>query len=322
MKIFYFLSFFTVIILLGGCSGGNHDVIEPDYSVGKSFAPAGVVLVSSDGKVLEGSSGGHSLKFRAGSAGVYIDGIPLIMPDAAVLSPENVWDISAVSASAFISPVVKKVQPEIRRILIDPGHGGRDNGAVSVHRVKEKDLNLLLAHSVANELRRAGFEVFLTRSDDRYLTLDERPEMIRRYQADLFVSIHHNSAGNPGAAGLEIFVLNPQTPEEENLTARSIYTAFLLYKDLYPANTFPGRGVKAARFKVLRQASCPAILVEAGFLSHPAESALLGTPYFRREFAVRFASALRKTAAGQSSETVSPAARKPEISSGRPGPEI
>ena len=189
------------------------------------------------------------------------------------------------SADTILKPLLEKRNFSIRKIIIDPGHGGNDPGVISPHGVSEKHLNLLLAQSVANELKKSGFEVTLTREKDVFIPLDKRVEDLDKNKFDLFISIHHNSSARPTASGLEIFLPEPQDENSCKRVSQTAYLAFALHKKLAPLNYFPGRGVKLARFKVLRLAKVPALLIEVGFLNHPMESAYLATAYFRKNFA-------------------------------------
>ncbi|MBQ4106117.1 MAG: N-acetylmuramoyl-L-alanine amidase [Lentisphaeria bacterium] len=175
----------------------------------------------------------------------------------------------------------------LRRIILDPGHGGSDPGARGTE-LLEKNLNLHIARLVADILRKRGFEVILTRSDDRFLALPERPRRITRHNADLFVSIHQNADPRKQGRGIETFVTTPahcaSSPGPERHTddrptpgnrfdRQSLQLAASVQNRLIEATGAVDRGVKRRRFAVVREADCPAILVECGFISTPAEHA-------------------------------------------------
>jgi N-acetylmuramoyl-L-alanine amidase len=204
----------------------------------------------------------------------------------------------------------------VSRIVIDPGHGGKDFGAPGYMKgVHEKDIVLQMAKKLAkmvqNEL---GCQVYLTRSDDRYLTLEERTAIANTKEADLFISLHTNAHKNKEAYGIETYFLNLATDDEairvaamENATSRkNISDLQTILTDLMQ-NTkinesarlasfvqgslndnltknydlIKNKGVKQAPFYVLLGAQMPAILVEAGFISNPRECKRLMTAEYQ-----------------------------------------
>ena len=193
----------------------------------------------------------------------------------------------------------------IKRIVIDPGHGGEDPGAVGPSGLKEKDVVLTLAKLLAQKLKtRLGIEVILTREDDRFIPLIQRPAIANSKKADLFISLHTNASPDSKGCGIETYYLNFTTDPEamrvaalENAASdRSLSDLQDLIKAIL-ANTklsesrmlaekvqkelakivrryYPDtmdRGVKYAPFLVLVGTRMPAILVETGFISNPNE---------------------------------------------------
>jgi N-acetylmuramoyl-L-alanine amidase len=197
---------------------------------------------------------------------------------------------------------------KMRRVVIDPGHGGRDTGAIGPRGLREKDVALAIARTLAARLRALGFKVILTRKDDSYVSLDERTRIANQARADLFVSVHCNAARRRTLAGVETWTLNVASDRYatrlatfENADAeRTVSDLRLILADLATrANASDARdlaqsvqsslvrnlrpqvgrvedhGVKQALFYVLLGAHMPAILVETGFISNPAEEARL-----------------------------------------------
>ncbi len=233
------------------------------------------------------------------------------------------------------------------RVVIDPGHGGVDEGTVYSGRgarVTEKDVTLLLARQTARKLRAQGFDVFLTRDGDQDLSLSARTALANRMKADAFISIHMNASATPGAKdayGIETYFLNSTSddsskrlahfensvlggsPPVETGSAEGLDVALIL-KDLRldanlseskrlachlqhqlvqftsasPAEvvaTSPrNRGIKQALFYVLLGADMPAILVEAGFLSHDRDRALVLSEPGQQKIASAIAYALER----------------------------
>lgn len=144
-------------------------------------------------------------------------------------------------------------------VCIDPGHGGKDPGAESGG-VQEKDIALTVALKVGARLK--DCEVIYTRTEDVYVGLSERALIANQAKADLFVSVHCNSAPSASANGMEVYVHTTRS-------AASKRAAHAIYDRLLPASGLRGRGVKSKDFAVLRETAMPAVLVELGFISNP-----------------------------------------------------
>ncbi len=202
-----------------------------------------------------------------------------------------------------------------RRIVIDPGHGGHDPGAIGPGGLREKDLVLDVGLRLAELLRsRLGAEVILTRSTDRFIPLEERTAIANTKRADLFLSIHANSSRSRKARGVETYYLNFATdPHAEAVAARenAISEATLkdlqdlvkaitlnskidesrdfaaaIHEDLLPAmRPAPDRGVRTAPFYVLIGANMPSVLCEIAFVSHPEEERRLRSKDQRQKIA-------------------------------------
>ncbi len=217
----------------------------------------------------------------------------------------------------------------VRRIVVDPGHGGKDFGAPGYMRgIHEKDVVLAIAQRVAAKIRNdLGIEAILTRNDDRYLSLEERTALANTRHADLFVSIHTNAARNPRARGIETYFLNLATDDEsirvaamENATStkniseihsilndllknakinESRHLAELVQNSLIAGMSQRGyrriedKGVKQAPFYVLIGARMPSILVETSFISNREECRRLVTSAYQNHLAESIVQGLR-----------------------------
>ena len=198
------------------------------------------------------------------SCRVESSGIQMIFPDETLRSNEGVWRLP--KRSAYLQVLFEPLKLQVKTIVIDPGHGGRDPGAVSVEqRIKEKDLNLDLALKLGRTLEQQGFTVLYTRDDDSTVPLAGRGG---KFRADLFISIHHNASKNISASGAETYCLLSKNSFDRNIAA-AFQIACEMQKAQSKASGSYGRGVKFADFKVLRDAQCPAILFEAGFITNP-----------------------------------------------------
>jgi len=146
-------------------------------------------------------------------------------------------------------------------IVIDPGHGGNDDGAIA-NRVREAEVNLAVALKIRDKLLSTGTTVILTRSRDINLTLKDRVDIARGIDADIFVSIHVNSITNPGTAGAISFY---QSGRPNNL-------AVSIQETLVKESGAVDKGVRAENFYVMRENYMTAVLIEIGFLTNVPES--------------------------------------------------
>jgi N-acetylmuramoyl-L-alanine amidase len=205
----------------------------------------------------------------------------------------------------------------IRTIVIDPGHGGKEVGALGPNGLMEKDATLTLSRKLQNALSsRLGARVILTREDDSIVSLDQRTAIANQYQADLFLSVHLNAAVVKGAKGSETYFLSLEASDElakkaaerENAVApaavaqtgasadlklilwdlaqqdyvhESSRFAATIQEELNAATGVQNRGVKQAPFKVLVGATMPAALVEVGFITNAEEEAKLQSEQFQ-----------------------------------------
>jgi len=166
-------------------------------------------------------------------------------------------------------------------VVIDPGHGGRDPGAVG-SKIKEKDVNLIIAKKVGDILENKGINVEYTRTTDVYVGLLERCEIANDLNAELFVSIHNNSIDNSTKQGTETYYCAPiDEPQLFRQKAERASLAKYLQDELIQTLKRPNRGVKQAEFTVLKNTEMPSALVEIAFISNPEEQDLLMSSYFQ-----------------------------------------
>ena len=173
-------------------------------------------------------------------------------------------------------PVPRGNRNERQVVVIDPGHGGNDSGAVGIGGLREKDVVIDISNDVTRILQEQGVQVVMTRRDDRTVELRPRTEFANRLNADLFVSIHANAApgGYSSANGVETFYYQSGRRLAQNIQG-SIMESF----------DMRNRGVKRARFYVLRHTRMPAVLVEVGFVTGSSDSRVLAQPAQRRRMA-------------------------------------
>lgn len=175
------------------------------------------------------------------------------------------------------------------RIRVDPGHGGKDPGAVGPNGLKEKDITLSVANKLYNNLK-PNHDVTMTRYGDYYISLRDRCKLANDGKDELFISIHCNSAKVDTANGIETF--HHPTSREGIKLARCIQD------ELIYATGLRNRGVKYANFQVLRDTKMPAVLIELGFINNPKEERMLGDKKYQLQCAVAIAEGIARYAEG------------------------
>jgi len=243
------------------------------------------------------------------------DGTEVRLGFAPQLIDGQVW-MHSLDVRKTVEPLLRGFTPvthQPRVIVLDPGHGGVNPGAHSAHNGGwEKDFTFDLTVRLSRLLAAQGWQVFLTRTNDRDVPLTNRVEFANRCHADLFLSLHFNSSGSNGhdQAGLETYCLTP-AGMPSNLTRgfednshqvfpnnafdeQNMQLALHLHRAVLRATGQADRGVRRARFMaVLQGQRCPAVLLEAGYLSNAKESQRIADWRFRQKLAEAIAGALK-----------------------------
>lgn len=264
----------------------------------------------------------HKINLMAGQNMVLVDGnvqylkAPVELREGALAVPykfkEEILDKWAAKAPL---PVLK-----IKKIVIDPGHGGNDPGTIGSSGLREKHVNLDIARRIAALLREKGIEPILTRDHDDFISLSRRAEIANNAKPDLFISIHANANRVKSLNGLEVYYISPYiddaarafntaqdaAPELEGiyLAAQTQDLKAILWDLIHTYNRALSMqlaqaicksadhdldtriiGVKNANFQVLRNTRMPAVLIEVGFLSNAKEERLLKNNYYRQKIA-------------------------------------
>jgi len=280
-------------------------------------------LHTADGRKLTLKSNWTTIELEADTRECAINGVRVFLGEA-IRDHRGALHVSRIDAEKLITPILlpgsgQTSVPAVRTIVIDPGHGGSDPGMENkALRLQEKTLALDTALRLKQELERQGYKVVLTRRDDRQLArskkadLQKRGELTLGTKADLFISLHYNSveSGADRVTGVEVYSLTPQyqyshsDPEREDSTAAianlgnrhdhwNALLAYNIHRELLAGLKASDRGLKRGRLAVLRFASCPAVLVEAGFLSNDAEARKIATPAYRQKIAESVAEGVR-----------------------------
>jgi N-acetylmuramoyl-L-alanine amidase len=160
-------------------------------------------------------------------------------------------------------------------VILDPGHGGKDPGAIGIGGLQEKNVILPISQIVAQILEKQGIQVMMTRSSDYFVSLQGRTDIANRAGASLFVSIHANSMGasRPDVNGLEIYYFGERRLSDT------------IYRSIVQSVSVKERGVRRARFYVLRNTKMPSTLIEVGFLTGQEDAAKLRNSNYQRQMA-------------------------------------
>lgn len=269
---------------------------------------------------------------------ITVNGLRVFLGDPVVDAGGQLY-VSRVDFERCLTPLLRPghgvtARPALKTIVLDPGHGGKDNGTSAL----EKTYALDVAQRVKKLLEAAGHQVVLTRDSDVFLDLPERSAIANANRAGLFVSIHFNAiARDRKTSGVELFTFAPQyqrstnawSPGAGNDTEReaapvnrhdhwSVVLAHAIHRRFVNDVKSFDRGKKIAHWGVLRGLTCPGVLVECGFLTSDAESRKIATPQHRQKLAAALAGGIRDYAAtAESARPQASAAKARGRASGR-----
>jgi N-acetylmuramoyl-L-alanine amidase len=260
---------------------------------------------ASDGRSSERyvSRGGVSLYAEYSKEFILVDGVKVMLEDP-VGSQRGHLTLSKLDYEKVFVPLFWDApKAAVRRIVIDPGHGGKDTGKVNgPYKYNEKAATLDTAARLKIALEKQGFEVVFTRTKDVFVDLDDRPAVATNVKADLFISLHYNAgpAGDTSSDGIETYCLTPAGQKSTNagkaksttgaepgnrFDAANISLAWGIQRRLLAGTGAEDRGVRRARFAVLRTLSCPGVLIEGGFMSSRKEGAQIADAAYRQKIA-------------------------------------
>lgn len=246
----------------------------------------------------------NRIEFQPDSRNVWINGT-LVWLNEPLRKVGWHWAIDTTDFNKTIEPAVRPQQllktAGRRVVVLDPGHGGDDKGASSPRNVHEKLVVMDIAKRVKARLQARGVSVQFTRDSDLALSLAARCRKAAALKADLFVSIHANATKNRSVRGAETFVLAlpgryssnsfgsgaapTSTSSGNRYDIANMALGYQIHKSLIRTTGQEDRGIKRARFEVLRDAPCPAALIETAFLSNPKDEAIIIDPAGRERIA-------------------------------------
>ena len=300
---------FAVLALILALSFGANRVRGFDWTIlkenGRDYIPLTDVARFYDFNTIDFTKGVATLNCAAvhfqgasGSRDLYLNGLKFIL-NLPILDIQDKLCISRLDLAKLVDPVLRPTKisaSPVRTVVIDPGHGGTDSGARGPLG-NEKDFTLDVALRTRDLFTRAGFNVRMTRSADVYVPLESRA-MFASFQPNaVFLSIHFNYGMGPAAEGVETYCLAPRGVPSTNDSGLSyadfqecvgnvrdpenIALATAIHASLITRLVVPDRGVKRARFVVLRNNAIPGVLIEGGFLTNPRDALRIASPAYR-----------------------------------------
>src|SRR5213595_1812339 len=279
----------------------GHDYLTVD-NISKFYGLPAEVVPS--GAKIQSETADHPLEFVGGSREAMINGARswLCFP---VIEQGGKFLVSRTDVAKTIEPLVRPHRVpnvgKVQTVVLDPGHGGHDKGQVSRYGA-EKDFALDVARKLRPILQAKGLRVVMTREGDYFVPLEVRAHIANAARNAIFVSIHFNATNDdPNATGFEIFSFTPRgapSTSDGNLTAsavnmqpgssvdaQSMALSACVYHSLLGHLPEYDRGIKRARFAVLRLTKVPAVLIEGGFLTERGESKLISNKEWRAKLA-------------------------------------
>lgn len=191
---------------------------------------------------------------------------------------------SALHSATTVLPQEFLRQSTGPTVVIDAGHGGNDQGAKATSPYcEEKRICLQTARLVKKYLDQLGYHVIMTRNTDAFIPLARRVEIAKQCDAEIFVSIHFNSSRVPTASGIEIFFYDSKAQKRRTASSKKLADSILAR--VLRRTSANSRGVKKGNLYVIRETSMPAVLVEGGFISNPAERANLKSLDYQEKIA-------------------------------------
>ena len=261
------------------------------------------------------------LKFEDRKRDFYLDGVRIFLGEITVFNRGSLH-VSKIDVIKTIAPLLRpadhanQLPGPPKLIVLDPGHGGNDPGNQNPRlKLNEKDMTLDVVVRLKKVLETRGYQVLLTRTDDRKIDLEARADIANRAKADLFLCIHFNAVPPTDAGrvtGTETYVMTPQFQvsaggEKDKLTDLAlpgnrqdfgnVVLGYHLHRRLLAELKTSDRGFKRARYVVLRFVECPAGYIEAAYLSNDAEARRVATPEYRQQIAQAIANGVDDYAA-------------------------
>lgn len=283
------------VVSLGGRNYVTVESIGNFYRLG-SPTPAGKGFKLQAGRV--------SINGDNGSTELFINGRKFVLSFPIMTDSKGDYVISQMDVAKLLEPVMRpnriKGAGRVKTVVLDPGHGAHDQGATSRYG-NEKTMALDTARRVKKLLQKRGYKVVMTRDSDTFIPLQTRAAIANQYKDAIFLAIHYNSGGST-SSGIEVYCMAPQGTSSSNDSggapsmarvpypgnandSLNVAMATTMQNSILRVTGLPDRGVRRARFRVLRDIKVPGVLIECGFLSNPTEARKIATTSYRNGLA-------------------------------------
>ncbi len=301
-----------LLIGFGPLDLSAQDIYLGDSLLQLGLAPLAPVKGDSPGTERYTAKGSPEVWAEKNRDYAFISGVKVFLQDT-VDEKKGKLTVTRLDYDKALVPLLWKLpaqRPGTRRIILDPGHGGKDPGKVNpTVGYTEKAATLDTALRLKLLLEKRGFEVLLTRENDVAIELQNRAPLANTAKADLFVSLHYNggAAGDTTSGGIETYCLTPAGQHSTNkaggkadLTTEpgnrfdtfNLLLAWHIHLATISSTQAEDRGVRRARFAVLRTLNCPGVLIEGGFMSSRTEGAQIANAAYRQKLAEAIAEGL------------------------------
>jgi N-acetylmuramoyl-L-alanine amidase len=325
-----------IIFFLSGCAsvprgpGGSYSLNGTTYFSLPHFCDARGVDWRYDtfSRTATLSKGSHKVNVRVGDDLILVDGkpthlrYPIDVYQGMIVGPYRFREhiLEEIFGGAEKKGIACVLASRIRKVVVDPGHGGNDPGAIGRTGLREKDVNLDIAKRIAGLLKKEGIEIIMTRSSDRFIPLGSRVDIANRVDADLFISVHANANRVRSMNGFEVYYVDPTVSDSKRalfaaqhvslkvprteFASNSTNLKAILWDMIYTNNRAESielsravcsslndelgikiLGIKGARYAVLRGIRMPGVLIEVGFLSNSEEEGKLKNGFYRQKIA-------------------------------------
>ena len=288
-------------------------VVEKEERVLLSGDRYPLISTDSTGYIREYLISGKSVRLLCNSEWMLVENHTIRLPGPVACDGEKTWVSPALFS--YVKNMGTIREGEQIKIMIDPGHGGKDPGAMG-NGLREKDIVLDIARRLARQLRASGVKVYMTRDKDAFISLRGRAKMANKIMPDVFISIHANSSRSKTAKGIEVYYVSEKVDDSTRAVVAAENSALrfegttddklkvIVWDIIHTENRAesrklaeaiahniakimrsPNRGAKGAPFYVLKWTNVPSVLIEVGFISNPQEARKLADPAYREKIA-------------------------------------
>ena len=248
-----------------------------------------------------------TIRFTVNSRNANLNGVTVLL-SRAIADQKGTLLLGKSDFHHLLDPILRSrtvPRHKTRVIVIDPGHGGKDVGAIGAGNVYEKNLTLAVAQRLATTLRERGFVVYMTRTTDQFVSLDDRCKFSNARHADFFISLHCNATKSTTVHGVETYINTPvgdiaagqnvpstSISPSNKFDLESVWAGYHVQRALLEKTRAEDRGLKRMRYYVIRNVKSPAMLIEMGFLTNDRELLMLRQPARHQQIADAIAQAM------------------------------